>query len=360
MDYVIDKKTSDQITILKGLLMVLVVFIHSYREEVTFLEKNIVMITPEWFERVRYFVSQVLARAAVPAFFILSSVLLYRKEFTWKENMKKKIKSILIPYFLMNGFWIFFFYVAQYIDFTIPYLTGPQSRIEKWGLIGWLDAFFGNFVDDYPALYPMWFMRDLFLLNVFAVLVKKCVDKVPLFVLAVISAIWLFPIPLPYIGGMELSGQGIVFFILGYYVVKYRIQISEMCRMKGRWLIVAYLICAGMTAYMRNSEYHYTMLHITILAGILLLFKISWYMERSRRKPFYMWFASYSFSIFAFHEMGLTILTKLLARVVRQTTFVQVAEYFGLPLIIIVCCILFGSMMKRWLPGVYRLLTGNR
>lgn len=360
MNYEIDRKTSDQITILKGLLMVLVVFIHSYREEVTFLEKNVVLITPEWFEWVRYFVSQVLARAAVPAFFLISSILLYRKEFLWAENMRKKVRTILIPYVLLNGFWILFFYVAQYIDFTIPYLTGPQSRIENWGLLGWLDAFFGNFVDDYPALYPMWFMRDLFLLNMAAVMIKKCVDAAPWLVLAAVLTMWLVPIPIPVIGGSELSGQSVVFFVLGYYVVKYNIQIRELCRLNGIWLALAFAICACATAYMRGTVYHYSMLHLTIFAGIVLLLKISRYMEKSRHRNVYIWFGTYSFFIYAFHEMGLTIITKLLARVVQQTTVVQVLEYFGIPVVMISFCVLAGSIVRRWLPGTYKVLTGGR
>lgn len=360
MNYEIDKKTSEQITILKGLLMVLVVFIHSYREEVTFVEKRVILLTPEWLEWLKYFISQVLARAAVPAFFMISAVLLYRKPFVWMENMRKKIRTILIPYLLLNGFWILFFYVAKYIDFTVPYLAGPQSRIEEWGVIGWLDAFFGNFVDEYPVLYPMWFMRDLFLLNLASIGIKKCVDRFPVMVLCFVSVIWLLPLPIPIIGGTKLSGQSLVFFVLGYYVVKYRIRIRDIDKIPGVWIAGIYAVSVAVTVFFRGTVYHYTLLHITIVAGIAVLVKISGRMAQSRGKSFYLRFASYSFYIFAFHEMGLTILTKILARNVHQTVAVQVIEYFGIPIVMIGICMILGWLLKTYFPKLNRLLTGGR
>ena len=208
--------------------MVLVVLVHAYREEITFVDGNVQLRAAPWLEWGRYIVSQVVARAAVPAFFLISSVLLYRREFTWKQNMSKKVYTLLIPYVILNSCWILFFYFAQFFDFTLPYFVTPQSKIAEWGILGWLDAYFGNFIDEYPVLYPTWFLRDLLLLNAAATGIKKCVDAFPGITLAVIGCLWLLPFSIPFIGGTELSGQGVVFFVLGYYIVKYDLHMEQL------------------------------------------------------------------------------------------------------------------------------------
>lgn len=360
MAYEIDQQESDRITILKGILIVFVVFIHSHRESVSFLEGNVTLIASTWLEWLKYLVSQVIARGAVPAFFLLSSILLYRREFTWKKNMNKKLNTILVPYIFLNSFWILFFYFAQYTEFGNPYLVSPQSRIREWGVIGWLDAYLGNFVDDYPALYQTWFLRDLFILNVFALFIKRCVDRFPKLILCVVTCIWLLPIPLPFIGGGELSGQSFVFFLLGYYIVKYDLHIRNCDRIPTLPLFVLYLSSIALTAMTRFSLLGYTCHHITILIGILCLAKISHSIEQGAFRNIYIWFSGHSFFIFAFHEMTLTIITKLLTRRIPQTVWVQFLEYIGLPIVVILLCIIGSIVVRKFLPGFYQMITGGR
>lgn len=358
--YVIDKKTSERITILKGLLMVFVVLIHAYREEVTFVGGSVQFHTAPWLYWMRYLVSQVIARAAVPAFFLISSVLLYRRDFTWKENMSKKVNTLVVPYVILNSFWILFFYFAQFFDFTLPYFVTPQSKIAEWGFLGWLDAYFGNFIDEYPVLYPTWFLRDLFLLNILAVGIKKCVDAFPRLMLGIAACLWLLPLSIPFIGGTELSGQGIVFFILGYYVVKYDIKMEQLDRVPYVAVLTLYVVLVGSAVWLHNTAFGYTLNHITILCGVLCFFRFSRLFVESKRKAWYMRFARHSFFIFAFHEMLLTIVTKLMVRNVVQTTGVQLVEYVGIPLLIIVVCVLFSMFVGRYLPFVYYVVSGNR
>ncbi len=375
--YAIDKKTSERIYILKGLLMVLVVLVHAYREEITFVDGNVQLRAAPWLEWGRYIVSQVVARAAVPAFFLISSVLLYRREFTWKQNMSKKVYTLLIPYVILNSCWILFFYFAQFFDFTLPYFVTPQSKIAEWGILGWLDAYFGNFIDEYPVLYPTWFLRDLLLLNAAATGIKKCVDAFPGITLAVIGCLWLLPFSIPFIGGTELSGQGVVFFVLGYYIVKYDLHMEQLDSVPCAAAAAVYGALVGITAYLnfprgghaaegtlfvwfQGTGFGYMVSHITIAAGVLFFIRFSRVFAESKGKPLFMKFAGHSFFIFAFHEMALTIALKLLAKKFVQTTKVQLFGYIGIPLFVIAGCVLFSMFVGRFLPFAYYVISGKR
>ena len=97
MDYQISKEESDRIQFLRLIFSVMVVFIHSYTEKVNFA--GVVMEVQEsagmeWF---KFTVSNILSRCAVPGFFLISAVLLYKKDFSWKKNIKRKIQSLFVP-----------------------------------------------------------------------------------------------------------------------------------------------------------------------------------------------------------------------------------------------------------------------
>ena len=340
--------------------MILVVFIHSYREKISYVGKNVILLPPQWLEYLKYMISEVIARTAVPMFFVMSAILLYRCEFTWKENMRKKVRTILIPYLVLNTFWILFFYVAQQLEFAVPYFVTYQSRIQDWGIEGWLDAYFGNVLDAYPLLYPTWFLRDLFILNLFALLIKKCVDTVPRVSLFLVLCLWMIPLPIPFIGERGVSGQSLVFFVLGYYLVKYRADLRRPDDW-SMWLVSGiYVVCVLVTMLSIGQVLHYMFRHITIFVGIVFFYKCGQWIEESRGREFCVRFSKHSFFIFAFHEMNLTIVTKLLAEKIPQTWQIQLAEYFLLPMLIIIGCVLLSILMKACFPRGYRVLTGGR
>lgn len=360
MKYEIDKKTSDRITILKGLLIVLVVFIHSYRETVTFIEGDVILHPPVWLETMKYIISQVVARCAVPGFFLMSSVLLYRKEFKWKQNMFKKVNTILIPYVFLNSFWILFFYFAQKSVLGASYFVTAQSHVSQWGITGWLEAYLGNFSDPYPILYPTWFLRDLFVLNMMAVAIKKCVDTVPKITLVLVLCLWLIPLEIPFVGAGEVSGQSLVFFVLGYYIVKYNIRMEKMDKCPLWLLTVAYGLFIMADMFFGETAFGYVLRHLTIVFGIVWFVRITYNLENTSFKPYLIRFAKHSFFVYIFHEMGLTILTKLLARWFSQTWQMQLLEYVGLPVLIIAICVLTSSILKLIMPGIYEVITGYR
>ena len=70
--------------------------------------------------------------------------------------------------------------------------------------------------------------------------------------------------------------------------------------------------------------------------------------------------SGHAFGIYLFHEMNLFILKKLLAKLLPQTPVMQLAQYFGIPVAIFCYCLTLSVVMKKYLPRLYALLTGNR
>lgn len=87
MNYKISKEYSEAIDTLKIIAIVMVLYIHSAG---IVIHENIV--EAGWLINFKYFISSIVSSCAVPIFFMLAGILLYKRDFTWKDNIKKKQK----------------------------------------------------------------------------------------------------------------------------------------------------------------------------------------------------------------------------------------------------------------------------
>ena len=117
---IISNSKSERLQLLKAVFTIMILFIHSYAENINLVGGNIIFNSPEWLKYTKIIVSNVISMCSVSGFFFLSAFLLYRKPFLWWNNIIKKGKRLVIPYFIFNTFWIAVIFMAQHI----PFLSG--------------------------------------------------------------------------------------------------------------------------------------------------------------------------------------------------------------------------------------------
>lgn len=103
-EYIITADESQLIRIVKLICAVMVVFIHAMPAQNT--PEGALPIT------VRFVWIECICSCAVPMFFMFAGILLFRKPFLWKENLRKKVRTLLIPYLLISTFWFAFLFAA--------------------------------------------------------------------------------------------------------------------------------------------------------------------------------------------------------------------------------------------------------
>ena len=116
---------SNKLKILSLIAMVLVVFIHSYIETTT---NNTLM--SEAIAFLQYFISQGVARVAVPIFFTISGYLYFLSyQNTTNDYIiktKKRLKTLVLPYLLMSFFIHYLFkFLKVYFIFILVLLWLP-------------------------------------------------------------------------------------------------------------------------------------------------------------------------------------------------------------------------------------------
>ena len=361
INYQIDAEESERISILKFWLCVLVVFIHSnIGGEIRFADGTLVWQCPAWLDWCNFIVNVIIASCAVPWFFLLSGILLYRKPFRWSDNMRKKVRTLLVPYLIINTFWLAFYYTAQHIPGLSVYFGNAGHIVADYTFVDFLDAYLGfKFISFKfnPFVGPLWFVRDLLVLNLLSKGIKKMIDRFPKAVFVVlITILFLEPWLKPYIGTQEITA--LVYFSLGYYCVKYQFHLKKLDDINPVIMFLIYIAAGSLACCLRDTAALSLCQIPTALIGGGLLYTYATRLHYTKRTILYL--SQYSMAIYLFHPNNILILQKLSARLLPAGTFTQVISYFAIPLIIIACCVVFSALLKKYTPKLYGIITGGR
>ncbi|MDR1326101.1 MAG: acyltransferase [Treponema sp.] len=357
-DTVVDPSLSKRVNSLRFLLIVFVVIIHNGISKETFFRRNVMVIIPDYVENVQRLVG-IITAIAVLMFFLFSAYFLYFKEQKYIPAMKKKCRTILLPYILWNLLLVLFYFLMQTLPFTKAFFTttDPDLLIRNYEVIDWIDVFVGKFTErreGLPFIYQFWFLRDLFILNIFFTFIKKIVDTFPLGIFVLFFILWTNNVKI-YI----VSPEALLFFTLGYYVIKYNLGIKTIDRIKMLDISVAYAITIGLEYVFINDM---PMLHkINILMGCAFFLKISrYFIENTQLYKILAWLEKYQFIVYAVHGVIIPQVLKIYIKLIPLNGVFILVGYFIMIIFGIFVSLLFGILFKRLLPKVYGIVTGGR
>jgi hypothetical protein len=147
----------------------------------------------------------------------------------------------------------------------------PDARLLNYGILDWLQAFFGNFTKDpgltrTPYNYPLWFLRDLFILDLLFIPLKRLIDKFPFGILTIVALLWISDTQL-----WVVSPEALLYFILGYYVVKYNIseKIVDNIRFMDIGIIYSFTVISELFFMDKFVAIH----KLNIIVGIIFFYK---------------------------------------------------------------------------------------
>jgi fucose 4-O-acetylase-like acetyltransferase len=292
---------------------------------------------------------------AVPFFFLISGFLLYTKEPKFWGNLNKKCRTILLPYILWTILIILFLFTVQSFSFTKPYFSTILVRDFK--IIDWIDAFIGKFTvvrNQYPLVYQFWFLRDLFILNLLFVIIKKIVDYCPGGTIILFSILW--------IGGINIhivNSGALLFFTLGYYIVKYNISYKHLDNIKIFDMVVMYITTIIISLFFQERL---TMISaINIIVGIMFFMKLSYnFIKNSKAYKMLAWLEQYAFWVYATHGIVIIAIIKLSVKIMPMNGGWPLVHYFVITLLCISMLLGIGIIFRKIFPKVFSLLTGGR
>lgn len=227
---IVSVETSKRITSLRYLLIVLVVFIHANLkpdDAINYYHYDFVQLY--WIEVVRNSICDTLGGAAVLLFFFLTSFLQFSKNDKYKILLKKRSKSIFLPYIIWTGITIILYYIVQSIPYTVLFFQNPINIVKNWKGIDLLKVFTYHDLSSglkIPLVYQFCFLRELMIFIVLSPILKFLCDKFSGFMLIFISVAALKGIPLFF----TVSSSALFFLCFRLLLCKIQNRFFQNCR----------------------------------------------------------------------------------------------------------------------------------
>lgn len=281
--------------------------------------------------------------SGVPLFFLLSGYFLTVKgSFDYQRNLKKKFRSLVIPYCLFMlvyaliscaGSQVFPSFFDDFTKFSardwfmhlvgIPFVVGPE--------------FYG----------PFWFLRELFILNVLAFALVPASKKIPGYIL-IPAMILLYFLPV-----RRMLRYSIPFFVAGMYFGNRK----NIPILRNPLHLAAFTLAAlAFPMFIMGNMSRQVSIFLMALATLMIAGKLS---EREDMRSFGKKAIPFSFPIYAMHEYPMVTTMRLLA--LRHISVpAAVAAFFIVPLLVIFACVCVTIVWRRLSPKSFMLFTGGR
>lgn len=356
-----NKTISQKIYFLSFFCMVLLMFIHSYNVN------NLPLYTTSTVDEpitvinfLEFFFANGLLRFRIPMLMIISGYLLaYKPNITYVEIIKKKVRTLLIPYLLFSGIAIVFIAIIELLFF-------PNSAEGLWGkkisTYSLHDFAYRLFISPIP--FQLWFLRVVFVFIVCYPIIKYCLQKAP---------IWLLLMLFILVTGLSNNRYTLIFyFAVGMYLQMEKVDLTNKPDFLNIpfWLIIVMILVTLKTLIAFYGNYYFgtftsvvlQVIHVAyIIPSILLVwFGLDKLINHYMRKPWFLSIIGSSFFIYACHEPLLTILIKPCIAFLGGGEIAKLFAFFMLPIIMIVLCIGLNTVVARLSPKLHNILTGSR
>ncbi|MBR1403216.1 MAG: acyltransferase [Treponema sp.] len=357
---IIPEEISKRITSLRFLLIVLVVFIHAnLKVDVALNYYHYDFIQPKWIEVFKNFVRNTLGCAAVPLFFLFASYLQFSKDDKYSVLLRKRSKSLLLPYVLWTAITIVLYFVAQSIPQTAPFFMNPINIVRNWNGLDWIKVFtYHNLAEDFknPLVYQFWFLRDLMIFILLSPLLKFLCEKFAGGMLIVISIIALKEIPVFF----TVSSGALFFYMAGFYFARYKISFFEMADKIKIIEYVLLLILSVVFDLLFDGKYSFGFLG-TIISCLFFL-KLSVYFVKSQKIYNRLeYLAGYSFFLYAIHTPFLgTSINKISQKIIPLHGILCLVQFLLAGFLTIVLGTMTGILLNKICPKLFRVLNGGR
>lgn len=357
---------SERIKSLRFLLVIFVVFIHNNYTQAVMAKyiaegRGFPFVQNEFGRWVQLFLSDGIARCAVPLLFLFSAYFQSLKDEPFTTTLKKKFRSLLVPYVIWIVIYgLYFTFGKLVVMHFAPSLVGNhENTVLHWTGKDWFFKFLGYGAehDGLPGFaYHFWFMRDLMILVVLFPVLRVLVRRIPLGFFFFVGGWYLLSPSVP-----GVSNQALFFYVCGLYWGEYKLPLLEWVD-RISWGEGAALFCGAffVNYYFYSSA---TLYWLMVLAACILLLKLSHVIcSRERLFSIATTLSGYSFFLYAIHT---PVLNETLKRLWLHffpmiNTFFSLFEYFGVTILTVVVGTGIGITVKRLLPRFYSVITGGR
>ncbi|HRH49794.1 MAG TPA: acyltransferase [Panacibacter sp.] len=366
--------TSKKIKFWTFISMTLVVFIHGYNLNQRYLEPWTLPGEPLTITGfTEYFIANGISRFVIPLLFIISGYLLAMRDTQpYRQLIKKRLRTLGLPYLLWSAIGLAFVYVLELFPYTRSLVASSRMMaVSDTQLLlhdnTWYQLF-GRWL-LLPVPYQLWFLRVLIIYNLAYPALRWCVThKTAKWIYFIIATLlWLGTVNL-----LLIEGEGLLFFALGIWMQKSSFNIEKPNRLLNPllWCIVCFVVCVIKTLLAFNGE---ALIGSSVYTVLTLLHKLAmfsalvavwyggdWLMQFFMNRKWFVWLSGFSFIIYVSHAPAVALFIDAYFQLLHYTYAYRILTFILLPLSLIASCITLGLLLRSLTPKLYTLLTGGR
>lgn len=353
------KYLSETIGVLRFPLMVAVVLSHIF---VPNIEKHLLVNIYD------KYINSSFVYITVHLFFFISGFLFFygNNKFGFVEylnNLKKRVKRLLVPYFL----WGIIFVGIRYLC----YLLGQSDNIDLFvDKFRWL-----YYVVLFPINYQLWFIRDLFLIVLISPLIYFFLKRLNFLFVILLGIVWLFyhnnffilfgvedfirtKTDLKVVGYDFMS---LFFFSFGAWFALYNKDFTLLFKYLFPLTLVSYLFCATYRFILCDIYWGELFHRFAILSGMMSIITIVYMFVKKGKVKRNMFLERGSQSIYYYHVIFLTYfvgILKLLHVFEIDNSCVYTLVYISIPIITILLGLWLYKIGMRYMPRVMNVILG--
>ena len=341
---------SDKIKILSFVAIILVLYIHSgfhdYPHEILGMEFNHFLQSA---------ISEKIGRCAVPLFYMISGYLFFQNVNSLDDvfgKMRKRVKSLLIPYLIAALFFPMFLLLIEHIPFAAKMSNGNGILTEFQKPIGDVlrDIFIGKDGGSSPWAFHLWYLRDLIIIvacSPILYFLRKYLK---------IESVCLIFFVLSYVDIPVVQFSSFFWFIAG------EAFLTRLDKVRSWIWLVIYLIISSLEMVF-SCDFSYMKIPITFVGVVAMWSMYDYFVDKSfvlKNHYNLSTVCSFTFFIYLFHEPTLNVVRKLLVIVLGRSSFGFAVNYMLSPWIFAILFILLGLFCRKYIPRLYSICVGGR
>jgi succinoglycan biosynthesis protein ExoH len=259
------------------------------------------------------------------------------------KTVNKKVRTLLVPFLFWNLSLVLALYLAQ----RLGILSGQRLNLLTADAQTWADATLAW--STRPVNYPLYFLRDLFVISLIAVAASRIVraSVIPVIAICVLVAEYNLD------GNLILRTPMLIAFFIGAALAIYKVPLDALDR--GLPYFAPLLVVGCLMHYYFPSEN--SGLLIAILGG-LTMWTLTALVHRSPALQKLARFSKFAFPIYLIH--GIILFGALALGVEVSNSFTGLALWLVLPLVIAVVSALLFRLFSLLLPQIASFTTGGR
>lgn len=308
------------------------------------------------------FVKAFLSENGVASFFFISGYLFFVGiDFSWakyKIKVKKRINTLVIPYFIWN-----ILTVAVLAAHYLPLFSNVFPRMHAEGFqMTCRDFFMGMLFTTSPHNPNLWFIRELMIFVLISPGIYLLLRKLPVSSLIGMftASVLLLPLDSLYI---QQFTWAILFFSVG---ALFAIKKCDLVRLAERYFkcaLVMFFVC-GILCWVTMSNYPYlsdVFKLLSLLPVIIVALDIAGKCVTKKNMQANIFLTGATFFVFVFHPLIISHLLMFLARVCKPQTDIAITMvYFvGYFLLIAITLGIYWTLMHLS-PRLMSVLVGKR